>query len=372
VAPVAAALPGGASAAALLTEALALAAAHRPHPNPRVGAVVLDTAGTVVGRGAHVAPGRPHAERVALAEAGPAAAAGTLVVTLEPCVHTGRTPPCTEAVVAAGVATVVVGALDPDSRVAGRGVAALRAAGLDVRVGVPGVDAEAVDPGYFHHRRTGRPRVVLKAALTLDGQVAALDGTSQWITGEEARHDAHRLRDAADGILVGAGTVLADDPRLTVRLPGHGGDGPRPVVVAGRRPLPPAAAVWERDPLVLSPVPVATPSGTVVVAPGPGGRVDLAAALPALAGEGILELLVEGGPTVAAALWEAGLVDRGVFYLAARVAGGAGTGVFARPFPTLSSARPVDIVGLSRVGPDVRVEWTPRPDPAGGAGPGGP
>lgn len=342
-----------------MSVALALASGERPHPNPRVGAVVLDSEGRVAGRGAHAAPGLPHAERIALAEAAAAAAGGTLVVTLEPCAHTGRTPPCTEAVIASGVRTVVVGALDPDPRVAGRGVAALVAAGIDVRVGVPGVDAEAVDPGYFHHRRTGRPRVLLKSALTLDGQVAAADGTSRWITGEEARADAHRLRAAADGILVGAGTVLADDPRLTVRLPGYGGAGPRPVVVSGTRPLPAGAAVWELGPLVLSPVPVAVPAGDVVVAPGEGGLVDLPAALRRVAEAGILDLLVEGGPTIAAALWEAGLVDRGVFYVAGRLAGGRGRGVFDRPFPTLDASRRVEIVDVARLGADLRVEWVP-------------
>jgi diaminohydroxyphosphoribosylaminopyrimidine deaminase/5-amino-6-(5-phosphoribosylamino)uracil reductase len=316
---------------------------------------VVDVSGEVAGRGVHAGPGQPHAEVVALAEAGERAAGGTLVVTLEPCDHTGRTPPCTATILAAGVARVLVGAVDPDYRVAGRGLARLRAAGLEVRSGIAGAAAEAVDPGYFHHRRTGRPRVTLKAALTLDGQAAAADGTSQWITSPEARADGHRLRAEADAVLVGAGTLAADDPLLTVRLPGYDGPQPRPVVVAGRRPLPPGARLWERRPLVLSPVPLDGP-GEVVVVPGPDG-VDLAAGLAALGERGLLDLLVEGGPTLAGALVRADLVDRGVFYLAARLAVGRGLPGLAGRFATLAAAREIAIVSAEPVGPDLRVEF---------------
>ena len=340
----------------LMREAIALATATAPHPNPRVGALVLDASGEVVGRGAHAGPGEPHAEVVALAAAGRRAEGGTLVVTLEPCDHTGRTPPCTGAVLAAGVARVLVGAGDPDQRVAGRGVARLRAGGVEVRTGIAAAEAEALDPGYFHHRRTGRPLVTLKAALTLDGQAAGADGTSHWITSEEARADGHRLRAAADAVMVGAGTVAADDPLLTVRLPGYAGRQPRAVVVAGRRSLPPAARIWERHPIVLAPDPADWP-GEVLPLPGPDG-VDLAAGLTALGERGLLDVLVEGGPTLAGSLLRAGLVGRGVFYLGARLGGGMGVPALRGVFATLAEARPVEIVSAARVGPDVRVEFT--------------
>jgi diaminohydroxyphosphoribosylaminopyrimidine deaminase/5-amino-6-(5-phosphoribosylamino)uracil reductase len=340
----------------LMREAISLAAATRPHPNPRVGALVLDADGRMVGRGAHAGPGSPHAEALALEEAGDRAAGGTLVVSLEPCDHTGHTPPCTEAIVASRVARVLVGAEDPDPRVAGRGITRLRSAGVEVNVGIGGAEAEALDPGYFHHRRTGRPLVTLKAALTLDGWAAAADGTSQWITSEEARADGHHLRAAADAIVVGAGTVLADDPALTVRLPGYSGGRPRVVVVAGRRPLPRQARLWERRPLVLAPGPGEYP-GEVVVAPGPDG-VDLAAGLTALGERGLLDLLVEGGPTLAGSLLRAGLVDRGVFYLGAQLGGGVGTPALRGAFATLADARRVRIQSVAAVGPDVRIEFT--------------
>ena len=342
----------------LMREAISLAAGTRPHPNPRVGALVLDVTGEVVSRAAHAGPGEPHAEALALAQAGERARGGTLVVTLEPCDHTGRTPPCTGAILGAGVVRVLVGVVDPDPRVAGRGLARLREAGLEVRAGVAGDAAEALDPAYFHHRRRGRPRVTLKAALTLDGQAAATDGTSQWITSEEARADAHRLRAEVDAVVIGAGTLAADDPLLTVRLAGYEGPQPRPVVVAGRRPLPPGARLWAREPVVLAPGPVDVP-GEVVLAPGPGG-VDLEAGLRALGDRGLLDVLVEGGPTLAGALWRARLVDRGVFYLGGRLAGGPGLPALGGIFATLAEARPVAFVSVERVGPDLRIEFNPK------------
>jgi diaminohydroxyphosphoribosylaminopyrimidine deaminase/5-amino-6-(5-phosphoribosylamino)uracil reductase len=345
----------------LMREAISLAVATRPHPNPRVGALVLDAAGRTVGRGAHAGPGSPHAEVLALQEAGARAAGGTLVVSLEPCDHTGRTPPCTEAVLSAGVARVLVGAEDPDRWVAGRGVARLRAAGLEVRVGVAAGEAEALDPGYFHHRRTGRPLVTLKVALTLDGWAAAADGTSQWITSEEARADGHRLRGGADAVMVGAGTVRADNPELRVRLPGYEGHQPRPVVVAGRRPLPSGARIWERRPLVLAPAPVDCP-GEVVVVPGGEDGVDPAAALAALGERGLLDVLLEGGPTLAGSLLRAGLVDRGVFYLGARLGGGVGKPALAGAFATLAEGRRARIRSAAPLGPDVRIEFTLEDD----------
>jgi diaminohydroxyphosphoribosylaminopyrimidine deaminase/5-amino-6-(5-phosphoribosylamino)uracil reductase len=341
-----------------MIEAIALAGDAMPHPNPRVGAIVLDAAGEPVGRGYHDhGPGHPHAEVRALEDAGSRAAGGTLVTTMEPCAHDGRTPPCTAAIIGAGISRVVVGAEDPDERVAGRGFAALRAAGVEVAAGLEREAVEAMDPGYFHHRRTGRPRVTLKGAITLDGQAAAADGSARWISGEDARRDAHRLRAHSDAVMVGAGTVLADDPALTVRLPEFARVQPRPVVVAGRRPLPPEAAVFGRHPIVLAPEPVDLP-GEIVVLPGNGG-VDLAAALGCLGSAGIVDLMVEGGPTLAGALLRAGLVDRGVFYVAGMLGAGTGRPGIAGTFATLADAIPLEITGVERIGNDVRIEFTP-------------
>jgi diaminohydroxyphosphoribosylaminopyrimidine deaminase/5-amino-6-(5-phosphoribosylamino)uracil reductase len=341
----------------LMRQAVDLAVRERPHPNPRVGSLVIDADGTVVGTGAHVRPGSPHAEVHALTAAGSRARNSTLIVTLEPCDHQGRTPRCTDAIIDAGVTRVVVGVLDPDDRVSGGGVKRLREAGLDVSVGIGGDEVLAADPGYFHHRTTGRARVIHKAALTIDGQIAAADGSSQWITSEDARADAHALRSSVDAVMVGIGTLYADDPQLDVRLPGYDGPQPRPVIIAGTRPLPPDARIWARDPVVVAPAPVHA-DGDVVVAAGPGGTVDLALALEALGDLGLLDVLVEGGAGISASLWEAGLVDHGVWYLAGKIAGGIGAGVFDRPIANISHATEIDIVDVRRVGSDLRVEWS--------------
>jgi len=336
--------------------AIELARSHRPHPNPRVGAVLLDPEGRLISEGAHVAPGRPHAEVVALSAAGSRSRGATMVVTLEPCAHTGRTPPCVDAIVGAGVVRVVVGAVDPDPRVSGAGIRRLRDAGIEVVEHVLSAECEDLDPAYFHHRRTGRPLLTLKTASTLDGQTAAADGTSQWITGPAARRDAHRLRAAADAVVVGAGTLRADDPRLTVRLDGYRGPQPVPVVVAGSAPLPERARLWERDPIIVATEPRER-GRTIVVPAGPDGLPDLEAAVRALAAEGLLDLLIEGGPTLAGALWRRGLIDRGVTYLAARIAGGEGRGIFGGVFSTLGDARAIRLRDVRRVGDDLRVAW---------------
>ncbi|MBU1226473.1 MAG: RibD family protein, partial [Actinobacteria bacterium] len=203
----------------------------------------------------------------------------------------------------------------------------------------------------FPHRRTGRPLVTLKVASTLDGQVAAADGTSRWITGEEARRDGHLLRSRSDAVMVGAGTVLADDPGLDVRLDGYAGRQPAPVVVAGRRSIPPDRRVLGRGAVVFAPT--AAMTGAVVL-PGAGG-VDLAAAMDHLGSLGIVDVMVEGGPTLAAALLREGLVDRLVVYLAARLGGGVGRPAFEGRFATLGDSVEVEIVDVVRLGADVRV-----------------
>ncbi len=340
-----------------MRRAIALAlAAPRPHPNPRVGALVLDRKGQLVAEAAHAGAGQPHAEALALTQAGTRAVDGTVVITLEPCDHHGRTPPCTDAILDSGIARVVFGASDPDDRVDGAGLAKLTTNGVEVIGGVLAAEVEAADPGYFHHRRTGRPLVTLKTAATLDGQTAAADGTSKWITSAEARDDAHLLRAGSDALMVGAGTVLADDPRLNVRLPDFDGPQPLPVVVAGNRPLPPDAKVFARKALVYASEHLDLPAEVVPV-PAEEGGVDLAATLGDLGDRAIVDLLVEGGARLAASFFRAGLVDRGVFYLAARLAGGTGRPIFATAFPTLARAANVAITDVMGVGPDLRVEF---------------
>jgi len=301
-------------------------------PNPWVGCVVVGTDGTTF-EGATAPPGGPHAEVVALAAAGPAARGGTLYTTLEPCAHHGRTPPCTEAIIDAGVARVVVAVADPDPQVSGRGVAALAAAGITVEVGVAAdLAAEQLAP-YLKHRRTGRPWVVLKLAATLDGRTAAPDGTSRWITGEAARADVHRLRARSDAVLVGAGTVRADDPELTVR--GRPAPDRQPLrVVLGRAP----ARARLRPALELS--------------------GDLGGVLDDLGSRGVVQLLVEGGATVAHDLHAAGLVDRYVVYLAPALMGGDdGRPLFAGPgAPSIDGVWRGRLVSVERLGEDLRVE----------------
>jgi diaminohydroxyphosphoribosylaminopyrimidine deaminase / 5-amino-6-(5-phosphoribosylamino)uracil reductase len=307
-------------------------------PNPWVGCVVVPPdsgpdAGTVFA-GATAPPGGPHAEVAALDAAGAAARGATLYVTLEPCAHHGRTPPCTDAILAAGVARVVVGIEDPDRQVAGRGIAALRDAGLEVSVGVAADEvAEQLAP-YRKHRTTGRPWVVLKMAASLDARTAAPDGTSRWITGEAARQDVHRLRSRSDAVLVGAGTVRADDPELTVRLQ----DG-----VERRQPL---RVVLGRAPTGAKVHPALELSG------------DLRAVLTELGARGVIQLLVEGGASVAHDFHAAGLVDRYVLYLAPVLFGGDdGRPIFAGPGAgTIGDVWKGRLVSVEQLGEDLRVE----------------
>jgi diaminohydroxyphosphoribosylaminopyrimidine deaminase/5-amino-6-(5-phosphoribosylamino)uracil reductase len=316
---------------------LAAGARTRTAPNPWVGAVVVPAGGAGLAfEGATSPPGGDHAEVVALAQAVEAGLAegATLYSTLEPCSHHGRTPPCVDAVVGSGVARVVVGIEDPDEHVRGRGIAALRAAGLEVATGVRADEvAEQLAP-YLKHRRTGRPWVVLKLALTLDGRTAAPDGSSRWITGEAARADAHRLRACSDAVLVGAGTVRADDPALTVRIDG---------VAAPRQPLR----------VVLGSAPAGARVHPAIELGG-----DLDAVLDELGSRGALQVLVEGGASVAHDLHAAGLVDRYVFYLAPALAGGDdGRPAFAGPgAPSIDQFWRGRVVSVERLGADLRVE----------------
>jgi len=312
-----------------MRRALELAASVRAttSPNPWVGCVI-DPGGF---EGATQPPGGPHAELVALERAGDAARGATMVVTLEPCAHHGRTPPCVDAILAAGVAKVVVGVEDPDPNVQGRGIARLRQAGVEVEVGVCADEVRAQLAPYLKHRSTGRPWVVLKLAASADGRTAAPDGSSRWITGEAARADAHRLRAESDAVIVGAGTVRADDPELTVR------------------------AVEGRDPLrvVLGKAPAGAKVHPALELEG-----DLREILADLGRRGVVQAMVEGGPTVAGEFHRAGLVDRYVLYLAPILFGGDG----ARPMFAGPGASTIDdvwrgrITAVERLDEDLKVE----------------
>ena len=330
--------PVGASPDDLTWMAEALAAADGVRlttaPNPWVGAVIVPAGEEPVVVGATSPPGGPHAEAVALELAGASARGATAYVTLEPCAHHGRTPPCADALVAAGVARVVVALEDPDPLVAGAGLARLRAAGVDVVVGPGGDDAAEQLAPYLHHRRTGRPYVVLKLAATLDGRIAAPDRSSRWITGAAARLDAHRLRAESGAIAVGAGTVRTDDPALTVR----GVEGPDPLRV------------------VLGDLPAGARAAPALEHHGP-----LAGLLDRLGSLGVLQLLVEGGAGVAHRFHAEGLIDRYVLYLAPALLGGDdGIAMFAGPgAATMAEVWRGRIAAVTRVGEDVRIDLRP-------------
>ena len=307
--------------------ALAEAATVRVSPNPRVGAVLVRE-GAIVGEGVHLGPGTAHAEAAALRAAGEAARGATLYVTLEPCCHFGHTPPCTQAIIAAGVARVVAPIEDPNPKVAGQGFSELRAAGIAVDVGLGAADAMAQNAPYLHWRRTGRPHVTAKWALSLGGQSAARTGRSLYMTGPAARAEVHRLRATHDAVLVGIGTALADDPLLTVRdAPGQS---PLRVVLDSDGRLPPDARLLSAEGRTIVYVGAGVPSELLtpiaaraeVVPIGDGPRLPLAAVLSDLGRRGVTSLLVEGGATVHGEFFDQDLVDRVAVFVAPLVLGG--------------------------------------------------
>jgi diaminohydroxyphosphoribosylaminopyrimidine deaminase / 5-amino-6-(5-phosphoribosylamino)uracil reductase len=310
-------------------------------PNPPVGCVVLDAAGRVVGTGATAPPGGAHAEVLALQEAGERARGGTAVVTMEPCAHHGRTPPCTVAPAAAGIAAVHAAVADPNPAAAG-GADVLRAAGVDVEIGLL-ADEVARGPlrAWLHRIRTGRPHVTWKLAATLDGRSAAADGTSRWITGEDARARVHALRAAADAIVVGTGTVRADDPALTARCPDGRLRDRQPLrVVMGRSEIPPAARLCAPDVLHLR-------------------TRDPDAALVALAARDVVDVLLEGGPRLAGAFLAAGRVDRVLAFLAPALLGAGPPALADAGVGTIGAIRRLQVDAVSRVGVDVLVDARP-------------
>jgi diaminohydroxyphosphoribosylaminopyrimidine deaminase/5-amino-6-(5-phosphoribosylamino)uracil reductase len=348
---------GSVSTDEAMRRAIALAARGlgTTSPNPLVGCVLLDARGEIVGEGFHAYAGGPHAEIVALAQAGERARGGTAVVTLEPCNHTGRTGPCTQALIRAGVRRVVVAVTDPNPVAAG-GAETLRDAGVEVEVGVRAAEAEAGNLAWLTAVRRGRPYLIWKYAATLDGRVAAADGTSMWITSEAARIDVHALRGTVDAVIAGVGTVLADDPRLTVRNLRDGTLAirqPLRVVVDSAGRTPPDARVRDSA----APTWVAT---AAEVGAGPDGRVDLVALLAALYQRGVRAALLEGGPTLAGAFLAAGLIDKVVGYLAPKLLGAGPAALADAGIRTISEVVDLEFTDITPVGPDLRVTAFPR------------
>ena len=351
-----------------MRRALQLAAlgSGRTSPNPLVGAVVLDANGTLVGEGFHARAGEPHAEVGALAQAGERARGGTLVVTLEPCCHHGRTPPCSDAVIAAGIGRVVVAMADPNPRVAGGGLARLREAGITVVEGVLETQARSLNAPFLHRIQTGRPLGILKWAMSADGRTALPNGSSQWISGPAAREWVHRLRAGCDAVIVGGGTVRADDPLLTSR--GRRTPEPLRVVLSRQLHLPNEARLWDTSvaPTLVAHGPQAPREARDAIdrraAVGGGGlqRLELPACEPeallrALAEQGCNQVLWECGPALAAAALTQGGVQRIAAVIAPKLLGGlaARTPLGDLGLERMEQAPPWRERGLGRLGPDL-------------------
>ncbi|WP_256987661.1 bifunctional diaminohydroxyphosphoribosylaminopyrimidine deaminase/5-amino-6-(5-phosphoribosylamino)uracil reductase RibD [Streptomyces sp. BR123] len=335
-------------------------------PNPVVGCVITDAAGTVVGEGWHQRAGGPHAEVHALRAAGTAARGGTAYVTLEPCNHTGRTGPCAQALTDAGISRVVYAVPDPNPQASG-GAATLRAAGITAEGGLLQAEAEAGNTAWLTSVRLGRPHVTWKYAATLDGRSAAADGTSRWITSPESRADVHRLRAESDAVLVGGGTLRADDPHLAVR----GIDGatqPLRVALDTRAALPPNARILDDAAPTLLVVgedadTLHLPGADVLRLPLHDGRIAVHELLAALYARGVRALFLEGGPTLAGAFLEAGAVDRVVGYIAPALLGAGPAALAGAGITTLAHAVRLEITEAVRTGTDLRITAVPTTAP---------
>jgi len=342
---------------------------HTTHPNPRVGCVIVRR-GEVVGEGFHQRAGGPHAEIVALEQAGAQARAADVYVTLEPCCHFGRTGPCTEALKAAGVGRVIVAMEDPNPAIAGQGLAALRAAGIAVDTGLMEAEAAQLNRGFVSRMTRGRPFVALKLAMSLDGRTAMGSGESRWITGEAARADAHRLRAEAGAVMTSVETVLADDPELTVRLVQTARQ-PDRIVIDTQLRAPLDARVWDGSARRIA-VTVRPPADRVaalrargvevaLVATTHDSRVELASALAALGGMEINEVLVESGPRLAGALLQAQLVDELVLYVAPALLGSDARALAQLPgLDRLDQRLRMRFTDARMVGADLRLTAVPE------------
>jgi len=347
---------------------------YTTHPNPRVGCVIVRD-GQIVGEGWHVRAGEPHAEVHALRAAGALARGATAYVTLEPCSHHGRTPPCAEGLVNAGVARVVAAMQDPNPEVAGRGLKRLADAGIEVRCGVLESQARALNQGFLKRMEHGLPFVRVKLAMSLDGRTAMASGESQWITGPAARSAVQRLRAQASVVITGADTVLADGARLTVRADELGLDAeqtalamsraPLRVLIDGRLRVPLDAPFFKAGPaLVATCVPPAEQYRTgpeCLVIPGDNGQIDLRQLLRALAARDVNEVLVEAGPRLAGAFAEQGLVDEYQIFIAAKFLGSTARPLLELPLTRMSEASELKIIEMRAVGDDWRVTAIPVP-----------
>jgi diaminohydroxyphosphoribosylaminopyrimidine deaminase / 5-amino-6-(5-phosphoribosylamino)uracil reductase len=348
---------------------LAAHARGRTSPNPMVGAVLVKS-GEVVGEGFHAYAGSDHAEVAALREAEEAAMGATLYVGLEPCCHQGRTPPCVERIVGAGIRRVVAACEDPNPAVSGKGIEALRAAGLQVDVGVLTEEAAQLNEAFFTHIRTGRPFVILKAAASLDGKIATRTGESRWITGEAARHRVHQLRNEVDAVLVGIGTVLRDDPSLTTRLGITDQRDPARVIVDNLARLPLRAKVVNRAstaPTLLA-VSQTAPRARlealeregiqVIVVDGSPRRVSLGHLMEALGKLGFLSVMIEGGAEINASAFREGVVDKALLFLAPILIGGksAPTAVGGQGIESLGQATRLRDLRIERFDDDILLE----------------
>jgi diaminohydroxyphosphoribosylaminopyrimidine deaminase/5-amino-6-(5-phosphoribosylamino)uracil reductase len=330
-------------------------------PNPRVGAVIVKD-GKIVGQGWHEMAGMPHAEIHAIKDAGLLARGATLYVTLEPCSHHGRTPPCADAVIEAGISRVVAAMQDPNPLVAGRGLKRLMDAGINVECGLLEMEAVALNPGFVSRMKHGRPWIRMKVAASLDGKTALENGESKWITGDEARQDGHRFRARACAILTGIGTVLADDPRLTVRDVETSRQ-PLRIVLDSRLRLPLDARILEGDLLIVAAkeddekrMALEKAGAEVIFLPDEKGRIDLHALLREFAGRGINELHVEAGARLNGALLNADLVDEFVFYLAPCLLGKGAKGMFDIPaLQKMEDRHALEISDVKMLGKDLRI-----------------
>jgi diaminohydroxyphosphoribosylaminopyrimidine deaminase/5-amino-6-(5-phosphoribosylamino)uracil reductase len=346
-------------AAMLRAVSLAAKGLGSTSPNPVVGCVILDASGAIVGEGFHAYLGGPHAEVRALAAAGERARGGTAVVTLEPCNHTGRTGPCSEALVRAGVVRVVAGVADPNP-VATGGADSLRAYGVEVEVGVRADEVRAGNLAWLTSTARAaigdpRPFVIWKFASTLDGRSAALDGTSQWITSPDARADVQELRSTVDAIMVGVGTVLADDPHLTARTDAGALANRQPVrvIVDSAQRTPADARV--RDGAARTWIATAAEVGADAA-----GQVDLRKLGVGLFDRGCRRVLLEGGPTLAGAYLREGLVDEVVGYIAPKLLGAGPPALATAGIVTIAEALDLELIDVKRVGPDLRITALPK------------
>ncbi|MEQ6340366.1 MAG: bifunctional diaminohydroxyphosphoribosylaminopyrimidine deaminase/5-amino-6-(5-phosphoribosylamino)uracil reductase RibD [Gammaproteobacteria bacterium] len=333
-------------------------------PNPRVGCVLVRD-GEIVGEGWHERAGGPHAEVHALAQAGERACGATAYVTLEPCCHHGRTPPCADALVAAGVARVVAAMVDPNPKVGGAGLARLVAAGIAVESGLMQAEAEALNPGFIMRMRLGQPFVRCKLAMSLDGRTAMANGESKWITSGAARHDVHHLRARSSAIMTGVGTVLADDPALTARLDDERIRQPLRVVLDTHLRTPPQARLLDAPGRALIVTAsrnqvlhdrLARDNVTVVTLPEQINGIDLPAVMRHLAALEVNEVLLEAGPTLSGAMLRAGLIDELIIYMAPHLMGDAARGLFHLPeLVGMDQRIAMDIIDIRAVGKDWRI-----------------